>query len=59
MLYVHENNFKTKIKKNYKNKRNEIEKFYNTYYLQLRNEIESIVLSEYNISSFKKATDLL
>ncbi len=58
MLYVHENNFKTKIKKNYKNKRNEIEKFYNTYYLQLRNEIESIVLSEYNISSFKKATDL-
>ena len=58
MLYVHENNFKTKIKKNYKNKRNEIEKFYNTYYLQLRNEIESIVLSDYNISSFKKATDL-
>lgn len=58
MLYIHENNLKTKIGKNYKNKATEIQNLYDTVYLPMRAEIESLTFSEDNREAFVRATEI-
>lgn len=56
MLYVHENNFKTKIKSNYNGKSVEISDFYNNEYLPMRNKINSLDFNSGNLQTFEDAT---
>ena len=58
MLYIHENNLKTKIKTNYKNKATEIQNLYDAVYLPMRAEISSLTFSEKNDGAFVRATEI-
>ena len=56
MIYVHENNLKTKIKDDYKNKDKigigtKIQTFYNTKYIPLKNKLLSYTFNSKNIST--------
>ena len=64
MIYMHENNYKNKIKINYPNSRKigigkEIEQFYMQVYKKYRNEIEQLDFQTEDIAVFKKATELM
>ncbi len=58
MIYIHENNLKTKIRINYKNKASQIKDFYNNTYLPMRKAIEKLKFTKDNFGSFEKATEL-
>ena len=58
MLYIHENNLKTKIRNNYKNKATEIQNLYDAVYLPMRAKILSLTFSEKNAGAFVRATEI-
>ena len=58
MLYVHENNFNTKININYNGKAVEIQNFYSTEYLPMRNKINNLDFNSGDIQVFKDATQI-
>lgn len=58
MLYIHENNLQTKIRKNYNNKATEIQNLYDTVYLPMREEIATLTFSEENPNAFERATEI-
>lgn len=58
MLYVHENNLQTKIRKKYNEKDFEIRDWYDTKYLPMRKEIASLSFSEENRDAFDIATEI-
>lgn len=59
MLYIHESNLISKIKYNYNEKGNEIEKFYNEVYLKYREKLEKLNYISKNIEIFKEAAQLI
>ena len=58
MLYIHEDNFKTKIKSNYNGVGKEIEKFYKEIYLPTREKIEKLEFSNKHIENFRIVTNI-
>lgn len=59
MIYVHENNFNTKINSNYKGKAFELKKFKKEYYEKFRKEMFLINFNNEPLESFKKASNLI
>lgn len=59
MLYVHENNFKNKIIKNYGGIGKKIEEFYNTVYLDTKFKLLDIDFSKSNDETFRNATQII
>lgn len=59
MLYVHENNFNTKIESDYKGRAFELKKFKKEYYEEFRKEMYSINFANPSIDSFKKVATLI
>lgn len=59
MLYIHENNLKTKISSNYNGIGSEIEKFYNDVYLKYRTKLENIDYSTKDIGVYSEAAKLI
>ena len=55
-MYVHENNIDNKINRNYGGHKNELQEFKNNTYLPMRNNIESLDLSN-GKETFVKAND--
>ena len=58
MLYVHEQNLETKIRKDYNHKGALIANFRDQYYLPTRRELLSLQFNENNMASFERATAL-
>lgn len=58
MLYAHENNIRNKIATNYKGKAREIQEFYNTKYLPMRESVQELNFTENNLHDFQVATGL-
>lgn len=59
MLLIHENNFKSKIKKNYKGLGKKINNFYQNVYLKTKNDLMSIDFSNSDTETFKIATKII
>ena len=59
MIYVHENNLKTKITKNYNGVGANIEEFYQNKYLEVRENLRSIDYSAGDEDSFRTAAELI
>lgn len=59
MLLVHENNFKNKIRKNYKGKGKKIEDFYNNEYLKVQKQLIDIEFSKADSNTFKEVTEII
>lgn len=59
MLYVHENNFDTKIRTNYKGAAEQLTDFKRDYYLPFRQTILEIDFTDPTTEDFKQAADLL
>lgn len=58
MLYVHENNLKSKIKENYKGTGSNINTFFETEYLSMRKRIENLTFDEAHIDSYSIAANV-
>ena len=58
MLYIHENNLKTKIKENYNGKAAEIQNLYDSVYIPMRREIETLTFSDSNPIAFTRAAEI-
>ncbi len=59
MLYIHENNLKSKINSNYKNKGEEIKRFYEEVYIRYREQLKSLDYISKDLDVFKKAAKLI
>lgn len=59
MLYIHENNYQTKIKNNYNNKGEEIKKFFEEKYLRIKDELNKLKFSSEDDGAFYKAAKLM
>lgn len=59
MLFIHENNFKTKIHQNYKGIGAKIQEFYTQVYLKTRTELINIDFQNSDSDTFKKAADII
>ena len=59
MLYIHENNYQTKIRNNYNGKGEEIKKFYEEKYLKVKEELNSITFSSEDEKTFEKAAKIM
>lgn len=59
MLYIHENNFKNKIRQNYKGIGNKIENFYTNVYMKIKMELLDIDFSKNDDATFKKAAKII
>lgn len=59
MLYVHSDNMNTKIAKNYNNKGNEIQLFYNNKYLPVRNSLSALDYQSGRDSVFEEAAEII
>lgn len=59
MLYVHEDNIKTKINKNYKGLKEKLEDFYDNVYLETKLKLLDIDFSSNDEESFKLATEII
>lgn len=58
MLYMHENNITTKIRRNYNKQGLAIRQFYETKYLPMRRKIERLTFDSNHLDSFQSATNL-
>lgn len=58
MLYIHENNLINKINTNYNGLKTELENFYKTEYIPMRNKILNLVFSETCKDNFRIATSI-
>ena len=59
MLYIHENNLKSKINSNYNHKGEEIKKFYDDVYIKYREQLQSLKYISKDINVFKQASRLI
>ena len=59
MLYIHENNLKSKMEQNYKNIGGQIRKFYDNVYKIYREELESLNYASKDITVFEEAAKLI
>lgn len=59
MIYVHENNFKNKIKHNYNGIGKKIENFYTDVYMKTKMQLLDIDFSKNDDSTFKLATNII
>lgn len=59
LLYIHENNIKSKISSNYKNLKQVLEKFYETNYKTFRQDMENIMFEDGQIVDFIRAAEVV
>lgn len=58
MLYIHENNLLNKIRTNYNGLKSQLQNFYNSVYLPMRNQVSRLVFDEAHRGDFDTATDI-